>query len=235
LIYKDKEYRKEADFIEECFERYSKPKRILEIGCGTGNYTRIFSERGYGVTGIDISEEMLAVARGKCDCNFLNMDIRNISLPLKFDCCLALFAVMGYVTDDSDLRKAFLKIREHLERGGIFIFDVWNGLAVLKHLPEDRMKEVEDDTLRIKRFAHPTLRASNNLCDVDYRLIASKKSSKEVSEINEKHVVRYYFPREIENYLEHAGFEVLKICPFLDLDGEVTEDVWNMTVVARAV
>jgi SAM-dependent methyltransferase len=178
---------------------------------------------------------MLEVARGKCDCSFLKMDIRSISLSSKFDCCMALFAVMGYVTNDSDIRKSLAKVREHLEHDGIFIFDVWNGLAVLKHLPEDRIKEVENDALRIRRFAHPTLRAPDNICDVDYKLVVFRKESKEISEINEKHVVRFYFPREIDRYLECAGFEVLKICPFMDLNGEVTEDVWNMTVVAKAV
>jgi len=235
LIYKDKDYNKEADFIEECFKRYLKPKRILEIGCGSGNYTRIFFERGYDVTGIDSSKEMLDVARGKCDCSFLNMDIRSISLSSKFDCCLALFAVMGYVTDDLDLRKSLVKIREHLERDGIFIFDIWNGLAVLKHLPENRIKEVENDAVRIKRFAHPTLRTSGDICVVDYKLVVFRKDSKAISEIDEKHVVRFYFPQEIEHHLACAGFEVLKICPFLDLDGKVTEDVWSMTVIAKAV
>ncbi len=235
IIYKDKEYDREADFVEECFKRYLAPKRILEVGCGSGNYTRIFSARGYEVTGIDISEEMLDVARSKCDCNLLNMDIRDMSLSSKFDCCLALFAVMGYVINDSDLIRSLSKIREHLERDGIFVFDVWNGLAVLKHLPEDRIKEVEKDELTIKRFAHPTLRASDNICEVDYRLVVSRRGSKEFSEIKEKHVVRFYFPQEIERFLQSAGFKVLKICPFLDLEGKVTEDVWNMTIIAQAV
>ncbi len=55
-------------------------------------------------------------------------------------------------------------------------------------------------------------------------------------EINEKHIVRFYFPQEIKYYLEAAGFEVLKICPFMDFDGgRVNENVWNITVIARAV
>ncbi len=235
LIYKDKDYHKEANFIEECFKKYLQPKKILEIGCGPGNYTKIFSEKGYDITGIDTSEEMLEVARGKCNCNFLNMDVRNLSLYSKFDCCLALFAVMGYITEDLDIKKTLTKIRKHLKNDGIFIFDVWNGLAVLKHLPEDRIKEVEDDEFKLKRYAHPTLKASSNICEVDYKLIVFRKDSKETYEINEKHVVRFYFPQEIEHRLEYAGFKVLKICPFLDLNGKVTEDIWNMTVIAKAV
>ncbi|RCV66085.1 hypothetical protein C5S53_00590 [Methanophagales archaeon] len=53
--------------------------------------------------------------------------------------------------------------------------------------------------------------------------------------INEKHVMRFYFSQELKYYLENAGFEVLKICPFLDLNGRVDEHVWNIAVIARAV
>jgi hypothetical protein len=46
--------------------------------------------------------------------------------------------------------------------------------------------------------------------------------------------MRFYFPQELKYYLENAGFEVLKICPFLDLNGCVDEHVWNIAVIAKA-
>jgi SAM-dependent methyltransferase len=234
LIYKDKNYYREADFIEECFRKYRIPKTILEVGCGSGNYTKTFSERGYKITGIDLSAGMLDIARGKCDCDFFNRDIRTLTLTSKFDCCLALFAVMGYVTDNLGIAKALANIRKLLTNDGIFVFDVWNGLAVLRKLPENRIKEVENDKMKIIRFARPTLKASDHICEVDYKLIMIEKDSKEISEINEKHIVRFFFPQEIKYYLESTGFEVLKLCPFLDLNGKVTENIWNMTIIAKA-
>ena len=47
LIYKDKDYQKEVDFIENIFKITYKPKSILEAGSGTGSYTKILLERGY--------------------------------------------------------------------------------------------------------------------------------------------------------------------------------------------
>ena len=55
-----------------------------------------------------------------------------------------------------------------------------------------------------------------------------------IDEVEETHVSRFFFPQEVCHYLADAGFEVLKICPFLDLDGKVDENVWNITVVAQA-
>jgi SAM-dependent methyltransferase len=234
-IYADKNYSKEVDFIEECFRKYDKPKYLLEIGCGTGNYTKIFSERGYKITGIDLSADMLEVARSKCDCNFINSDVRTLDLERKFDCCLALFAVIGYVTDNSELANVFRRTRIHLKRGGLFIFDVWNGLALMRTLPECRVKEAENNELRIVRFARPTLKAFKHICEVDYKLFVTTKGEQVYNEINEKHIVRFYFPQELKYFLEIAGFEVLKICPFLDLNGNVDERVWNMTIIARTM
>jgi hypothetical protein len=74
-----------------------------------------------------------------------------------------------------------------------------------------------------------------HICEVDYKLILQNKRDSKLNEINEKHVMRFYFPQELKYYLENAGFEVLKICPFFDLNGRVDEHVWNIAVIARAV
>ena len=234
LIYNDKDYEKEVDFIEEIIGE-SKPKKILEVGCGTGNYTKIVVDRGYEVTAVEVSEDMLKLASEKCDCKckFIKGDISDITLNEKFDTCIAMFAVMGYITENADIIKALNNIRRHLKPNGIFVFDVWNGLAVLRLLQEQRLKEVESDEIRIIRFADPTLKAFEQICEVNYKLIIQNKSDNKLKEIKEKHVMRFYFLQERKYYLENAGFEVLKICPFLDLNGRVDEHVWNIAMIAK--
>ena len=242
LIYKDKNYEAECDFIEEISQKYSGTstiKTILEVGCGEGGHAIPLAKRGYNVVGFDLSEAMIRSAKQKskniANLNLRVMDMCDFQLDDKFDACIAMFAVMGYITRNSDIIKVLNNIRRHLKPNGIFIFDVWNGLAVMRLLPEQRIKEVENDKIKITRFAIPNLRAFEHICEVDYKLIILNKGNNTFDEINEKHVVRFYFPQEIKYYLENAGFEVLKICPFLDLNGEVDENVWNIAVIARAV
>jgi SAM-dependent methyltransferase len=233
LLYEDKDYVKEVDFIESLFEA-PKPKKLIDLGCGTGNYSKVFAGRGYDVTGVDLSENMLEVAKQKCTCNFIQGDIRSFSLSVKFDACIAMFAVIGYITDSEDIIKVFKNVHSHLKPNGLFVFDVWNGLAVMRLLPSSRTKKVQSKDITVIRFAQPTLRSCEHICEVDYTLLILNKKKSSFNEINEKHIVRFYFPQETKYLLEQAGFEVLKICPFMDSSGQVDENVWNITFVARA-
>lgn len=235
LLYKDKDYAREFDFLEEIFSLYGKPESVLEVGCGTGNYTKILSRRGFKVTGLDVSESMLNVAKAKCSCDFVLGDVCDVSLGKKFDACIAMFAVLGYLVENSKIAKALCNIRSHLKPNGLFVFDVWNGLAVMHILPEERVKEIENDEVKIVRFASPKLKASEHVCEVAFKFFIENKGTTQSITSCEKHFVRFFFPKEIEYFLEKAGLKVLKICPFLDLNGKLTEDVWNMTVIARAV
>lgn len=241
LIYKDKDYEGECDFIEEIFEKFSsKPvKAVLDGGCGTGGHALPLAKRGYEVTGIDSSEVMIKAAREKAQkanvsLDFQTSDLRQFSLKRRFDACLCMFAVLGYITQTPDILKTIKNIKGHLNKESLFIFDVWNGLAVLRILPSVRVKVVEDEDRRIIRIAQPELDAFNHLCRVHYHLVITQNAAL-VGEFKETHTVRYFFPQEITHYLEESGFEVLKICPFLDLKGKVDENAWNITTIARVV
>lgn len=238
-IYGDKDYALECDFLEEIFKKYSGStiKTILDVGCGSGGHAILLSERGYEVAGFDLSEMMILQAKKKSEkmekLDFHVMDMRNFQFDRKFDACICMFAVMGYLTETHDVQKALTNIRKHLNDSSLFMFDLWNGLAVLRILPSVRTKILNVGERRVIRIAEPQLDAFNHVCNVNYRFIITEKNTI-VDEAEEMHAVRFFFPQEITHYLEDAGFEVLKICPFMELDGRVDENVWNIAVIARA-
>lgn len=241
ILYQDKDYEKECDFIEEIFKRYSqKPiETILDVGCGTGGHAIPLAKRGYRVSGFDASEIMIQRAKEKSKSEGLKIefevaDICDFNMNRKFDACICMFAVINYLTRNDQIQHALTNIRRHLNPNGLFIFDSWNGLAVLRILPEVRVKIMEGGGKKVIRFVHPELDSFHHICKDHYQLIVIQENNI-IEEVKETHVIRYFFPQEIIHYLEEAGFEVLKICPFLDLEGEVDENVWNMTVIAKAV
>jgi SAM-dependent methyltransferase len=241
LIYLDKDYEGECDFLESIFKKYSSiPIRsIFDGGCGTGGHTIPLTRRGYEVIGVDASETVIEKALEKArkaglNIDFRVVDLRSLSLDKKFDAAICMFAVMDYFTTNPELEKVIRNLRAVLKEGALFIFDVWNGLAVLRILPEVRVKVMKDKVKRLIRWVYPELDSFNHLCRDRYHLIVTE-GRKLVDEVIETHTVRYFFPQEIRHYLEENDFEVIEICPFLKLGGKVDETVWNIACIARAI
>ncbi len=239
-IYKDKDYERECDFLEEIFREFNiQPRTILDLGCGSGGHAIPLALRGYKVTGVDISPYMLRKAEEKTKKLLLNItlkkgDIRKIKLREKFDAVISMFAVMSYQVGNNDVLSALKTAYLHLKKGGLFIFDVWFGPSVLTQKPYERIKEIEKEKEKIIRIAKPKVDIINHTVEVNYRVLKIKKGEKnEITEFEEKHKVRYFFPKEIEFMGKIAGFEEIHIFPFLDMRRAPTTEDWNITVVAK--
>jgi len=241
LLYSEKDYQRECDFIENIFHNFAtRPiKTILDSGCGVGGHSLILASRGYSVTGVDMSEVMIAQAKEKSkgianDVKWYIEDIRSFNLEAKFDAALCMFAVLNFLPRTIDILNAMKSIRKHLRKNSLFIFDSWNGFAVLHMRPSARSKTVEKGNIKIVRTADSHLDIYEHICKVSYHMIVTK-SNRVIDEFDEFVPIRFLFPQEIIHYLNDSGFETLKICPFLDLSGKVDENVWNITVIAKAI
>lgn len=126
----DQDYEKWADYIEEIFKANDKkPSLVLDLGCGTGNITNILAKRGYDMIGIDISPDMLNVARDKAadggqDVLYLCQDIREFELYGTVDAIICTLDVLNYITEPEDLKHVFSLVKNYLNPDGIFIFDI---------------------------------------------------------------------------------------------------------------
>ncbi|MEM3550701.1 MAG: methyltransferase domain-containing protein [Candidatus Bathyarchaeia archaeon] len=240
LLYMDKDYEKECDFIEEVFQKISslKIKRILDVGCGTGNHLVLLAKRGYEVVGVEKSESMAQIAeekihKHKLRARVVEADALDFNLNEEFDACISMFAVINYIIQTDDLIKVFKNIRRHLKQGALFVFDFWYGPAVLTIKPSSRVKIVEKEGIKVVRTVVPELDTFNCIVKSNYYLIAIKEG-KIVDEVREVHVLRYLFPQELIHYLSETGFKVLKFCEFPYLDKPPSENTWNVAVIAAA-
>jgi SAM-dependent methyltransferase len=120
-----------VDFIEAVFRRFSqkKPQLVLDLACGTGTITIELARRGYDMTGIDISVDMLSRAREKADAAgvdilWLCQDMRSFELYGTVDAAVSCCDSINYITDRRDVEKCFALLHNYLAPDGILLFDV---------------------------------------------------------------------------------------------------------------
>jgi SAM-dependent methyltransferase len=240
-LYGDKDYQAECDTVERIIERYGRvpTASILDLGCGTGGHAIQLARRGYRVTGIDRSEEMLRHARAKGGARsegghleFLAGDIRDFDLEERFDAALMMFAVAGYLHEDRDLAAAFATAGRHLRPGGLLLFDFWYGPAVMHQRPGTRSKRVAAGDATIVRTSSSSLDPEGHLCAVDFHL-QRLEGERQVAESRELHTMRFFFSAELEILLRSAGFELLRLGAFPEFDTDPDETTWNAVCVGR--
>lgn len=127
------EYEHWAAFICALLDREDKtPRKIIELGCGTGIMADKLSRRGYEITGYDKSEAMISAARKKINDDFLRFETGTFAdFPTneKYDVAICLYDSINYIMNWPDLVKCIARVKDTLVPGGIFIFDIctrWN-------------------------------------------------------------------------------------------------------------
>ena len=238
LLYKDKEYSKEVEFINSLIQKYGSAnvRDILDVGCGTGIHAGYMSDLKYNVTGIDLSEEMISQARAKQipNATFEIGDAGTFSLEKKFDVITSLFHVFSYQTDTEQGLVVLKNARSHLRPDGILIFDFWYGPAVLMQKPDVRIKKLEDASIRVIRLTEPELKANENLVNVHFELMVNDKETQRTDFIHEVHSMRYFFKPEIELLLKLAGLEMLYFKEWLT-GNDASEETWGVCCVAKNI
>jgi SAM-dependent methyltransferase len=242
LLYRDKDYIGEAKFIHQLIQNHApQAKSILELGCGTGNHAMLLAKEGYSVHGIDLSEEMLQQARDRLSQFYPDLaskikisqgDIRQTRLNQKFDVVLSLFHVISYQTTNEDLLAAFNTVKEHLKSGGVFIFDLWYGPAVLTEHPTVRVKRLENEEILVTRIAEPVIHPNKNLVDVNYQVFIQNKNTDAIEEFQETHRMRYLFQPEINLLLNEIGFKLVSSGEWMT-DSESGLNTWGVYCVAQ--
>lgn len=242
LIYRDKDYCQEADFVHALVERFApEGKTILELGCGTGGHAEHLVRSGFDIHGVDISDDMLKIAEERRMklapdlCSRLKLsrgDVRSIRLDREFDVVISLFHVMSYQTTNQDLLDAFATARKHLKSGGIFVFDCWYGPAVLSDPPTVRVKRWADDEMQVLRIAEPVVHPNDNVVDVNYQILVKEVSDNKTTEISETHRMRYLFKPEVEMMLAAVGFSLEESVEFLN-NRVPGLNSWSVCFVAR--
>ena len=242
LFYEDKDYQGETIYLNQLIQNYNPgAKSILDLGCGTGEHDFLLAQKGYSITGIDQSDFMLSLAKNKLSkinnnvselITFRNHDIRTLRLSKTYDVVISMFHVMSYQQTNEDMKCAITTAYEHLEPGGIFIFDGWYGPGVLEDPPTERVKIVENDSVNVTRTAKPIFLRHDNQVEVNYHLLIRDKNTNQSKELSESHRMRYLFRPEIELLLETCKLKLIYFSEMMK-NHPPQHGQWNACFIAK--
>lgn len=223
-LMEDMPYVEWADFIEKIIEKEKiQVKNILDLGSGTGSISSLLSARGYQVTNLDFSQEMLDKAKEKYEISgvngaFLNSDIRDIDFQEEYDCIISTFDTLNYFTEEDELENIFERVFKALRNQGLFLFD----LNTLYKFEKILGKEIYTyNTEEIVYIWENEYNKNTEILEIDLSFFI-KKEEDSYRRFNEYHVQKYYCPEKIEGMLKRSGFSVVRI--FQDLEFKEPED-----------
>lgn len=185
---------------------------ILELCSGTGRLTIPLKKAGLDITGLDLSDSMLEMARAKAvaehlDLTFLKGDMRRFELHKKYSVIFIPFNSLQDISSVEDVEATLACVRNHLEPGGLFLFDVFNPSIHLMVRRETEFTEAFNfrtaDGKRIVIREKCEYHASRQVNRVKW--FFDIEGSESVEEFN----MRCYYPLELDALLKYNRFELL--------------------------
>jgi predicted TPR repeat methyltransferase len=136
-------------FMEQIQKLQKDCKTVLDIGCGTGELSIRFSNRGFNVTGVDLSDEMLMIASEKAsrygvNIPFYQQDMKELEGLGKFDAAVIFCDSLNYLSNEDDVKSTFRRVHEHLTDRGLFMFDV-HSIYKMEHLFHNQTYAIADE------------------------------------------------------------------------------------------
>jgi SAM-dependent methyltransferase len=214
-LMEDVEYSLWIDFILEKVKLYSNQNvgRILDLACGTGQLSVKLAEAGFDVVGVDLSEDMLAVANAKADQEnqriaFYQQDMTKMAGLQSFDFVVIFCDSLNYLESAEDVKKTFQNVYDTLSPDGLFMFDVHSTYKVNEIFMDQTFTSNDEDISYIWNCF-----PGENDHSVEHELsfFVKKNVENEYERFEEIHYQRTFPIEDYREWLVDIGFEVIEI------------------------
>ncbi|PYZ94223.1 methyltransferase type 11 [Salipaludibacillus keqinensis] len=197
----------------EYAEKYvHKEGSILDLACGTGTLTMMLANRGYEVTGVDVSQDMLTVAERKArksnaDVRFILQDMRELEGFNQLDGVTIFCDGLNYLTKEEEVIQTFRRIASSLKPGGVLLFDVHSPFK-MEHIFDHQLYGENSESLSYMWFCEP----NKESLSVHHSLTFFIKKDEDLYErMDEEQFQRTFLPSTYHQWLEEAGFHRISI------------------------
>ena len=208
------DYKAWADFIEKIFDKYAeaKPSLVLDLGCGTGSMTAELLSRGYDMTALDLSEDMLSVAEqriresGRDGVLFILGDMCSFELYGTVDAVVCCLDGVNHLTSRDELLACFSTVANYLNPGGLFVFDM-NTPYKFRTTYDDRDYILEDDGI----MCCWRNRLNKKKDTVDFYLTVFEEKDGTWTRTDGVEREKAYSLRTVKNALDECGLELIDV------------------------
>ncbi len=237
-INKEVDYSRWADFIETVIKKhkgFEEENLILDLGCGTGKMTLELARRGYDMTGVDNSSEMLDRASSEASDEGLNIlwllqDMREFELYGTVGVTVSCLDCMNHLTSSKDFKKCLSLVHNYLVPDGLFIFDL-NGRGKFREVYADNSYVFETESSMC--IWQNSYNDKSGICNFYITLFSEADDGSYVRD-DEVQKEKMYTVKSIKSMLSETGFEFLGA--YADFDfSPATDDSHRIYIVAKCI
>jgi ubiquinone/menaquinone biosynthesis C-methylase UbiE len=204
LFCRHKDYRQASNSLKQLIhEQAPNARSLLDVACGTGGHLQFLGE-DFNAEGIDLSPEMLDIAREKCPgLIFHQGDLLEFDLGRQFDVVMCMFGSIGYSGTVARMNDAIMRLTRHVRTGGLLIVEPW--LTPEAYVPGKITADfIDEPDLKAARMYHHKLEDSRSVFDIEYLVCDSSG----VQRYSEKHSLGLFSTTEYVEAMKLAGLEV---------------------------
>ncbi|WP_042354990.1 class I SAM-dependent DNA methyltransferase [Bacillus rubiinfantis] len=239
----DAPYHEWVQFVKEQVNSYSccekdnlTSPRLLDLACGTGELSVRLAAEGFQVTGVDLSADMLMVAKQKAEANgleipFFQQDMAELEGLGKFDIAVIFCDSLNYLKTEQQVKDTFHHVAEHLTDNGLFLFDVHSLYKVTDVFLRETFA-LSDDTISYIWNSFPG--PDDYSVEHELSFFVLDEHSGKYDRIDELHYQRTFPIEQYSAWLAQAGFKLLTITADFD-NGDPRPDSERILFVARNI
>ncbi|WP_112181417.1 MULTISPECIES: class I SAM-dependent methyltransferase [Paraliobacillus] len=209
LLMEDAPYDDWHAFTKYALKKYgTETKKIIDLGCGTGQITCLLSQSGYDLVGVDLAADMLSHAEQRASANNLKIqwveqDLRSLNGLSQFDAAVSYCDVINYITTEEELANVFSNVEQLLKPNGLFLFDIHAIGYVESELKDQVFSEMYED-MGYVWFCEPGEQEG----EVFHNLTFFIQDQKQYDRFDEIHHQRTFPIPTYERLLKKCGFEI---------------------------
>lgn len=203
----DEHTAKEIDFVARALQ-LPEGAHVLDLCCGVGRHSRALARLGLRVTGLDLSEMSLDIARTRTaeeglDVGFIQGDMRSIPFTGELDAVINMYSSFGFLETEGEDERVIRAVAAALKPGGRFFLDMSNPLWLFRNYHPQVWAELPDGTLLLENQVYE-VRSGRAIAT--WRLIRPDGHSDDIH-----FSMRAYTLPELVNMLHRSGLEPVEV------------------------